>query len=132
MHISIFLHRYIITFKVDWSTLEKPIFLNKKGKTFSDWIKTFTGYLISKVKIGHHGDWMSVYWGLFRFNTKDLYLMMGLNLVLWQIRISLQSAGLQYKQVLLSSHSCSLAYCSEIRWISPEIYMERKTTCRER
>ena len=44
------MHRYIIKFKIDWSTLRKPIYRGPKGKTFSEWIRTFTGYLISKVQ----------------------------------------------------------------------------------
>ena len=40
-----------MTFKVDWSALEKPIYQSKKGKTYNDWIKTFTGYMISKASL---------------------------------------------------------------------------------
>ena len=41
--------RYTMRFKVDWSSIEKPIYQSKKGRTYNDWIRTFTGYMISKV-----------------------------------------------------------------------------------
>ena len=41
--------RYSLNMTYDWSVLHKPIYRSRKGATFSMWVTTLTGYLISKV-----------------------------------------------------------------------------------
>ncbi|KAJ0062993.1 hypothetical protein NL108_010267 [Boleophthalmus pectinirostris] len=36
--------------EVNWSKLQKPIYLSNRGSKFSDWAATWAGYLISKVR----------------------------------------------------------------------------------
>ncbi|XP_058471109.1 serine/threonine-protein kinase ATR isoform X2 [Solea solea] len=41
--------------EVNWSKLEKPVYLSNRGSRFSDWSATWAGYLISKVRHGLAG-----------------------------------------------------------------------------
>ncbi|XP_064607735.1 serine/threonine-protein kinase ATR-like [Liolophura sinensis] len=41
--------RYVLQSNQDWSKLEKPIYMSKKGSKFKDWVTIWTGYLTSKV-----------------------------------------------------------------------------------
>ncbi|XP_063432068.1 serine/threonine-protein kinase ATR-like [Mytilus trossulus] len=51
--LPLFTTKYTLTSQQDWSKITKPIFLSEKSKTFAEWVSTWTGYLLSKVKQDH-------------------------------------------------------------------------------
>ncbi|XP_070572431.1 serine/threonine-protein kinase ATR-like isoform X2 [Ptychodera flava] len=42
--------RYVPAAMSNWSSLIKPVYRSKKGKTFKDWVCTWTGYLLTKIR----------------------------------------------------------------------------------
>ncbi|VDI06872.1 serine/threonine-protein kinase ATR [Mytilus galloprovincialis] len=52
-YFPLFTTKYTLTSQQDWSKITKPIFLSEKSKTFAEWVSTWTGYLLSKVKQDH-------------------------------------------------------------------------------